>query len=134
MLGFKFNDVIANTEMLQKMFMQSFSTLIHRVDSSCGTPVVAEHVYQCILILRICSNIMHTQNGYIDAMLHNWFIASNRSITLFLNAFIAMIRAEGLSIQEICEFIGTVLRSSLNEESVAYLESDGMFTRVDVNV
>lgn len=122
-----------DTDTLLKLFTNSFNTLIHHVDSSCGSSTETKNVHQCILILRICSNFIAQQIDYASFILENWFIASNRSITNFLNTLIDLIRAVELADEEICGFIGNVLNSPFNEASRVYLENDGMFARVNID-
>lgn len=126
----------SDPDVLRKLFVNSFTSLLHYVDSSAVTSPTNRIVHQCIILLRICSNIVVRQNEYADFLIGTWFCASSpiRSISLFFNAFSDLIKSFGMSSQEICWFIGNLMNCSLNEANMAYLEGDGMFSKLNIDV
>lgn len=123
-----------DADVLRKLFVNSFNSLLHHVDASGTVQQSDKIVHQCIILLRICSNIIVRHSEYGDFLIGNWFGASNRSISLFFNAFSDMVKLFGMSPQEICWFIGNLMNCPLNEANMAYLENDGMFSKLTIDI
>lgn len=45
-----------------------------------------------------------------------------------------MVKLFGMSPQEICWFIGNLMNCPLNEANMAYLENDGMFSKLTIDI
>lgn len=88
----------------------------------------------CIICLRMIGSIIAMHNHLADTFIEKYFSNSNRSISLFFNGISESITALDMSPEEILWFIGNLLNCPLNAKSRSYLEKDGMFSKLKVNI